>query len=452
MPLARQVTCFPGWRTCRSGEHRFPAGQTRHRQRSAAMEHEKLELLFRQVETAKKEWEMTMDCLTDMIILADSEANILRCNRAVINFAGKTYTEILGTKWPRLFSDHGLHSADFMVSAQELYHSGSGRWYFLRIYSLCSTERNPATRHVIIAHDYSDIKQIARALEQKNRELEQANAELKAAQSQLLQQEKMASIGLLAAGVAHEINNPIGFIISNLGSLGKYLDRLTDFIDFQGGLLASLANEEISARQAAERQRLKLDFIKEDVGDLIAESLEGAARVKKIVQDLKGFSRVDQADFKETDLHECLDSTLNIAWNELKYKARVIKEYGEVSPIACYPQQLNQVFLNLLVNAAQAIADKGEITIRTWEENNRAWIAIADTGSGIAPEHLPKIFEPFFTTKEVGKGTGLGLSMVFDIITKNHHGEISVQSEPGKGTTFTISLPFVRREKVRSEE
>ena len=406
------------------------------------MDYEKLETLFRQVETAKKEWEMTMDCMADMIILADCEANIIRCNRAVIDFADKPYTEILGEKWPKLFSDHGLRSADFQVSAQELYHRDSGRWYFLKIYALCRKEQPSSTRYVIIAHDYTEIKHIAEALEQKNAELEQANAELKAAHSQLLQQEKMASIGLLAAGVAHEINNPIGFIISNLGSLGKYLERLTDFIDFQGRLIASRADEELTAQQDAERIRLKLDFIKDDVSDLIAESLEGAARVKKIVQDLKGFSRVDQADFKETDLHECLDSTLNIAWNELKYKTKVIKEYGEVSRIMCYPQQLNQVFLNLLVNAAQAIADKGVITIRTWEKDNRACVAISDTGSGIAPEHLQKIFEPFFTTKEIGKGTGLGLSVVFDIITKTHHGEIGVESEVGKGTTFTITLPF----------
>jgi len=282
-------------------------------------------------------------------------------------------------------------------------------------------------------------------LETKNKELEDAYSELKLTQSKILQQEKMASIGQLAAGVAHEINNPMGFISSNLGTLNKYLDRVYEYM----GLLAETAGQaqapEVSARLEDARRRLKVDFIIDDTQKLIAESLEGADRVKTIVQNLKSFSRVDQAEAKLFDVNECIETTLNIVWNELKYKATVKKEYGALPVTMCYPQQLNQVFMNLLVNAGQAIEDQGEITIRTRHQDGTIFASVSDTGAGISPDKLALIFEPFFTTKEVGKGTGLGLSITYDIV-KKHDGEITVESEVGKGTTFTVRLPV--REKI----
>jgi two-component system NtrC family sensor kinase len=160
------------------------------------------------------------------------------------------------------------------------------------------------------------------------------------------------------------------------------------------------------------------------------------------VLNLKSFSRVDQPEQQLADIHECLESTLSIVWNELKYKAVVKKEYGELPPIQCYPQQLNQVFMNLFINAAQALEDHGEIVVRTWQAGESVRISIADTGCGIPPENLGRLFEPFFTTKEVGQGTGLGLSIAYDIVTKQHGGEITVTSEAGKGTVFTIELPL----------
>ena len=188
------------------------------------------------------------------------------------------------------------------------------------------------------------------------------------------------------------------------------------------------------------RKEMKLDYITDDVRNLINESLEGTSRIKRIVQDLKGFSRVDEAEYKLADINDCIESTINIVWNELKYKATMNREYGDMRNVMCYPQQLNQVFMNLLVNAAQAIEKQGEIGVRTWNGGDHVSIAISDTGSGISEERLNRIFEPFYTTKEVNKGTGLGLSIAYDIV-KKHDGEILVESEVGKGTTFTVVIP-----------
>jgi len=286
----------------------------------------------------------------------------------------------------------------------------------------------------------SRTRTLAGSLKEKNRELEQAHEELKNTQLQLLQREKMASIGQLAAGVAHEINNPIGFISSNLNSLGKFVDSLLRVLLAQKNALERCGCEEENAALEALWKKEKVDFLLQDVRELIAESLDGTLRVSRIVQDLKSFSRVDQAQKSLVDLRDCLESTLNIAWNELKYKTTVEKDFGDIPQTRCYPQQLNQVFLNLLVNASQAIEDKGLIRLRTWHENNRILLSFSDTGKGMDPATLARIFEPFYTTKPAGSGTGLGLSISYDII-KKHEGEIAVQSAPGQGTTFTLSLP-----------
>ncbi len=260
--------------------------------------------------------------------------------------------------------------------------------------------------------------------------------ELKQTQSYIYQQEKMASIGQLAAGVAHEINNPIGFVTSNLATLKKYNERLCHYIN----AVSSEIKEGSQKEMAQLYKKYKIGFVQDDANDLINESLEGTVRVTKIVQGLKSFSRVDEAESKPVDLNECLKSTLNIVYNELKYTTTVHEEYGDLPLTRCYAQQLNQVFMNLLVNAGQAIEDKGEITIRSWSENAFIYISISDTGCGIEPENINRLFEPFFTTKDVGKGTGLGLSISYHIVRK-HEGCLTVKSKPGKGTTFTVSIP-----------
>ncbi|NCO51207.1 MAG: GHKL domain-containing protein [Deltaproteobacteria bacterium] len=275
---------------------------------------------------------------------------------------------------------------------------------------------------------------------EQTRHLQDVNQQLQETQSKILQSEKMASIGLLAAGVAHEINNPLGFINSNLNSLERYLKKIRTYIKLQTQVLHQGANAEQLAELQQQRRQLKLDLVLDDAGDLISESLEGTSRVQKIVLDLKSFSRLDKGDEQAINLNECLETTIGIAWNELKYKVDLEKNYGALEPLYCLPQQLNQVFLNILINAVQAIDKQGKILIKTWQAENKQYVSITDNGCGMPAEVCAQIFEPFFTTKKMGQGTGLGLSISYDVI-KKHGGEITVNSQVGRGTTFTLCLP-----------
>lgn len=399
----------------------------RKQQAELIVKHEQMTAVFQQVEKAKKEWEETMDCIGDILILADSENRIRRCNNALMKFAGIDFKDVLGKDWRDLFAAHFLDDAELGgegATAMDIYHEPTGRWFSMNIYPYGN-----GTGQVITLHDMTDIKKVSR-------ELSKAYDELKSTHMQMLQQEKLASIGQLAAGVAHEINNPMGFISSNLGTLGKYTERLHSFMEQQAAAVRADAVDDL----ATARKKLKIDYVLEDIPKLLTESIDGAERVRKIVQNLKSFSRIDQAEQQEADLNDCIDSTLSIAWNELKYKCTVEKEYGELPRVKCYPQQLNQVFLNLLVNASHAIEKEGVVKIRTWLQDEYAHIAVSDNGCGIPEEIRTRIFEPFFTTKEPGKGTGLGLSISYDIVQK-HGGELSVASVVGSGTTFTIRLP-----------
>lgn len=283
-----------------------------------------------------------------------------------------------------------------------------------------------------------ELQELAR----KNDELAQVNRTLRRAQEQLVQTEKLASIGQLAAGVAHEINNPVGFVFSNFSSLERYLGDLFRMLAAYEASEPLLAATPAAARLAELRQTIELDFLKEDVPALMAESREGIERVRKIVQDLKDFSRVDtRQEWEWADLHKGLDSTLNIVNNEIKYKADVVKRYGELPEVQCLASELNQVFMNLLVNAAHAIdKTRGTIHLRTGHRDDQVWIEVEDDGCGIAADNLSRIFDPFFTTKPVGHGTGLGLSLSYGIV-KKHGGQIQVTSELGRGTCFRVSLP-----------
>ena len=287
------------------------------------------------------------------------------------------------------------------------------------------------------------LKRTNSELAQEKNEQKALIVELKDAQNQLLQSEKLASIGQLAAGVAHEINNPVGYISSNISSLKTYIDDIISLLDLYDESEAFIKDSpELTKRINSLKEEIDINYLKEDIKDLTTESLEGVDRVKQIVQDLKDFSHVDEAEWQWADVHKGLDSTLNVVNNEIKYKADVIKEYGDLPQIECIPSQLNQVFMNMLVNAAHAIEDgRGTITIRTGTENDMAWFEFIDTGKGIEQDKVNKIFDPFFTTKPVGKGTGLGLSLSYGII-EAHKGKIEVKSEIGKGTTFRITIPI----------
>ncbi len=287
----------------------------------------------------------------------------------------------------------------------------------------------------------------------RNEEIEKAHLALQEAQAQLVQSEKLASVGQLAAGVAHEINNPIGFITSNLGTLKSYAELMKRLLEGyrrhatagddaaqQGELLAEL-------RELEETE--DIEFVLEDLDELLSDSIAGAARVKDIVQGLKSFSRVDEAKLAEEDLHAGIESTLKVVANEIKYNCSIEKDFGDLPPVTCNLAQVNQVFMNLLVNASQAMESQGTITITTRADGDFAVVKFRDTGSGIPADKLGSIFDPFFTTKPVGSGTGLGLSISYGII-QDHGGTIEVESEVGVGTEFAIRLPFAAPEEQQA--
>jgi signal transduction histidine kinase len=263
----------------------------------------------------------------------------------------------------------------------------------------------------------------------------------------------MASIGQIAAGVAHEINNPIGYVLSNLGTLDSYLASLFGLLEaYIESERSSSAPQPISLDRArALRESIDFDFLRSDIVALLAESRDGILRVKHIVQDLKDFSRggVDEI-WEVVNLHDALDRTLNIVRNEVKYRARIETNYGNLPHVECLPSRLHQVFLNLIVNAGHAIEAGGTITVSTGAGAGEIWIRFEDTGCGMPKEHLNRIFEPFFTTKPVGQGTGLGLSLS-DSIVRRHGGRIDVESEVGRGSRFTIHLP-VRQQRTQVAE
>jgi signal transduction histidine kinase len=279
-------------------------------------------------------------------------------------------------------------------------------------------------------------------------ELDQAYSRLKSSQAALVQSEKMASLGQMVAGVAHEINTPLGYVQNNVtignelfvhvqGMFANYETLIEKMLDGQAGA------EEVSAQiQLIADMRAAFDVheMLGEMGGLMADSLYGLGQISELVRNLKNFSRMDAAVTDTVNLHDCIDSALNIGRNILKNKVEIVRQFGDIPAISCAPSQLNQVFLNLFTNAAQAIADHGQITIKTWYADGLVYIEVADTGKGIPLENLPRIFDPFFTTKAIGEGTGLGLSITYQII-QQHGGDISVTSRMGEGTCFHIHLP-----------
>lgn len=287
-------------------------------------------------------------------------------------------------------------------------------------------------RHAALMASEARYKALAENLEERVKEQVDTIA---SAHRQLYQAERLASVGQLAAGVAHEINNPIGFIRSNLSTAQSYVQK------FQG--LAEQVRSSGNAALAGAWQAADLDFVLEDFHSLLQESVDGADRVARIVSDLKGFSNVDQAEEEIVDLNDNIRSACNVAANQINSRAKLKLTLGELPPLRCKAGHLSQVFLNLLLNAAQAMKERGEIHIQSGVENGQIIIRFSDNGCGIPPEVLPRIFDPFFTTRAVGSGTGLGLTVSRDIIVA-HGGSIEVSSAPGAGTTFTIHLPLER--------
>jgi two-component system, NtrC family, sensor kinase len=322
--------------------------------------------------------------------------------------------------------------------------NGCYRWVRDNVRVLKDPNGKP-TQLIGFVADVTERKQYEEELRQRHEELQESNRRLEEAHNQLLQSEKMAAIGQLAAGVAHEINNPVGYVSSNLTTMKGYVENLLQIMDVYSSAEYLLSVHKATSETISNiKKSLEFDYIKKDLPDLLRESLEGISRVSEIVTNLKAFSRIDTQELQWSDLHKGMEATLSIVNNELKYKATVIKEYGDIPQIECRLAQINQVFMNLLVNAVQAIEDTGTIWIRTAGEGSWVWVEIEDTGKGIPPEHMNRIFDPFFTTKPVGKGTGLGLSLSYGIIDK-HGGHFEIESKVGRGTRFRIWLPIQSR-------
>jgi two-component system, NtrC family, sensor kinase len=424
---------------------------------------------------------IVLDSLKEEIVSLDKEMKIVSVNQSFVDRLGCPPDAVVGE---RCFDDQSksngaLGHPDIEAMVAKLFKTGESQNVLLiendpqgmQVYRQVSClpimdEHKEIFQVVLVSQDITEnrrkaaeiqnlndqLMETSSQIEAKNIKLENALMRLEDTQTQMLQSEKMASIGQLAAGVAHEINNPTGFVSSNLKSLKDYQKDIGVLIGKYKEMAAQLNSEDLMAHLPASfkdnlqevlafEKDIDIDFLLEDITDLIGDCREGTDRIKKIVMDLKDFAHPGEDKIQSIDINKGLDSTLNVVNNEVKYKATVHKTYGELPYVNGYPQQLNQVFMNILVNAAQAIDKKGEIYVTTDAIDGCVVISIADTGSGISKDNLTKIFDPFFTTKEVGKGTGLGMNIAYNII-KKHNGTIDVSSEIGKGTTFTIRIPI----------
>ena len=422
---------------------------------------------------------VVLDSLQEEIVAVNDAFQIVSVNRAYATNRNLHYEEVIGKPFfgenqclidgcppgplpsmvRRVFETGAtefLESAERNVSGSKRFEqihclpvtSDTGRVFQAVIVLRDITEENQKQEQIRALN--KELRQALDQIQSKNSKLQETLKSLKESQNQILQSEKMASIGQLAAGVAHEINNPTGFVSSNLKSLADYQDDLQTLVRQYRGL-AQAAKESVASGNPASlaslvsgilslEKEVDIDFILDDMPALIQESREGADRIKKIVIDLKDFAHPGEDEIRDTDVNANIDATLNIVWNEIKYKATVSKNYASIPRIQCYPQQLNQVFMNILVNAAQAIDGSGHIDITTRDLGPEIEIVFSDSGNGILPEHIDRVFDPFFTTKPVGKGTGLGLNVAYNIVRK-HHGTIEAKSGAGEGTTFTIRIP-----------
>ncbi len=402
-----------------------------------------------------------INIMPDRIYAKDTQSRFILANKAVATLMGKsTPAEMIG-KTDFDFYAEELASQYFAVE-QALIQSGqpliaceqlvpnldTGEPGWLQTTKVHLRDHDGKVIGIVgLARDITERKRFDAEIQRRNIELSELNVKLSQTQEQLLQSEKMASIGQLAAGVAHEINNPIGFIFSNFNTLEGYMKKVFKMLSAYADAQQFIASPDVVAQLDRMGKEVELEYLIEDSRHLMAETMEGLTRVKKIVQDLKDFSRIDhQTEWAWADLHRGIDSTLNILANEIRYKADVIKSYGDIPEVECLSSQINQVIMNLLLNAVHSIGpERGTITVSTGRDGEQVWIEVSDTGNGIPKEILPRIFDPFFTTKPVGKGTGLGLSLSYGIV-KRHSGRIDVSSQAGKGSTFRVSLPIKRHE------
>ncbi|MFZ4618347.1 MAG: sensor histidine kinase [Rectinemataceae bacterium] len=413
--------------------------ETRERERTKAL-----------LAASERRYRTIFEDARDMIYSANAEDLVTSINAAGVALTGhRLRSEILGRKFSELVHNpsdregflHRLREDSFVDDYEIIMKAGKGASVFcLENATTLKDEAGAIVEVHGIVRDISERVESERQLWKANLELAEANLKLQATQLVMVQHEKLASIGQLAAGIAHEINNPLGFLKSNHAMLEKYFRSARD--------LWTEAASIPDASLALSERLTRLDRLFSKADGVFTESAEGFARIMAIVANLKSFSRVDRSgEFEDYDLNAGIESTLTVAWNEIKYVAEVVKDFGELPPLRAKGGEINQVILNILVNAAQAIEgqkrkEKGTLRIRTRSRSGRAILEISDDGPGIPEAIRNRIFDPFFTTKEPGKGTGLGLSISYDIIVAKHSGTIRVEEAQGGGTIFTIELPI----------
>ena len=413
--------------------------------------------------------------MSNSLFVLSPEGNIKTVNEAACKLVGYEEGGLIGQGFDKLVAWGGateelgiefIKKNPSIYNVEGLFSGRSGKAIpVLFSASPMRDAQNNVQAFVCVVQDISERKLKENALRQAHQELaerektlrqmfhqlDSAHEELKRTQNQLVQSEKLASIGQLAAGVAHEINNPIGFIGSNLEMLTRYVSDYIRVLTMAKQLTKSaLQGDSLQTKAIAEEmtrleKETNLDYIINDANDLLEHNRKGIDRIHRIVMDLRTFAREDKDEMEEVKIDEVIESILNIVHNELKYKAKLEKNYDDTPPVRCNPRRLGQVFLNLTVNALQAIEGSGTIGIKTYKQGEFVCVDVRDTGKGIPEENLSKIFDPFFTTKPVGQGTGLGLSVSYEIV-KKHGGAITVQSKVGVGTTMTVMLP-INREK-----
>lgn len=345
--------------------------------------------------------------------------------------------------WLEIHGYKEFHTADISTSLLFLQAFVAVIFFTTLVLSALITERRKAQNDLLLANMEleSRVEQRTQDLNEKNLQLNHALDTLKQAESQLIQAEKMSSLGVLTAGIAHEINNPVNFISANIGPLKNDIAEIMQLLNKYAEITSDTSIKEKLRGINQYKEEIDLPFTLQETHDLLDGIEEGARRTANIVKDLRTFSRLDEGALKRVNIHENIDSTLTLLHNQFRDRIIIKKNYGDIPEIECFSGKINQVFMNILINAAHAISDQGEITITTSQENEHILIRIRDTGTGMSKETIAKIFEPFFTTKPVGKGTGLGLSISYSIIHE-HHGTISINSTLGEGSEFIITLPI----------
>lgn len=376
------------------------------------------------VASAKEELEGTIDCLDAMILLADANGRILRCNRAFREFAGRPYDGIVGRPFLPMLLENGLPAVNDVGHAVEHFHERTGRWLVLRFHPFREEPGEEPSGTILAIRDITEGKAAAAHLERGTAELSEALAGLRRSQAKLLEQERVAAAGRMAAGVARDIDRPIGVVVGNLATLGKQLPRLVEAVRRKGG-----------ERDAG--------YILEDLRNLVVETLEEADRVRSVAGELKHFSGAEEAEFRMADLNECLRDAIHAVRDEFKGRATLDRRLGTLPPTRCLPRRMTRAFEDLLAHAARSVRVPGAVRVRSWLADGFICVSVGDDGREIPKERLGEVFEPFPREGENGERGGLGLSVAYDIV-RNHDGEIRVRSGPGKGTTFVVTVPLVK--------